>query len=147
MAIPLKSKVFPITTAINESGHLEIGGCDVSDLAGEFGTPLYVFDEATLRNQARGFMNAFGSRYENSRVVYACKAFINVGLARYFAALGLGFDIVSGGELAVLRTAGVDLSNVDFHGNNKTPGGDQGCGCVGGGALRHRQLPRVATAR
>ena len=121
MSIPLESKVFPITTAINDSGHLEIGGCDVSDLASEFGTPLYVFDEATLRNQARGFMNAFGSRYENSRVVYACKAFINVGLARYFAALGLGFDIVSGGELAVLRTAGVDLSNVDFHGNNKTP--------------------------
>ena len=55
------------------------------------------------------------------RVVYACKAFINVGLARRLAGLGLGFDVVSGGELATLRAAGVDPATVDFHGNNKTP--------------------------
>ncbi len=121
MSVPLDSKVFPITTAINDDGHLEIGGCDVTSLARDFGTPLYVFDEATLRNQAEGFLNAFRSRYANSRVVYACKAFINVPLARYIAELGLGFDVVSGGEIAVLRAAGVDLSTVDFHGNNKTP--------------------------
>ena len=121
MSVPLESKVFPITTAINDDGHLEIGGCDVTSLAHEFGTPLYVFDEATLRNQAEGFLNAFRSRYPNSRVVYACKAFINVPLARYIAGLGLGFDVVSGGEIAVLRAAGVDLATVDFHGNNKTP--------------------------
>ena len=121
MSVPLESKVFPITTAVNGDGHLEIGGCDVTSLAREFGTPLYVFDEATLRNQAEGFLNAFRSRYPNSRVVYACKAFINVPLARYIAGLGLGFDVVSGGEIAVLRAAGVDLSTVDFHGNNKTP--------------------------
>ncbi len=113
--------MFPHTTAVNDSGRLEIGGCDVADLAREFGTPLYVFDEATLRAQAEGFINAFRSRYAESRVVYACKAFINVGLARRFADLGLGFDVVSGGELAVLRAAGVDLATVDFHGNNKTP--------------------------
>ena len=121
MSVPLDSKVFPITTAINDVGHLEIGGCDVTSLARDFGTPLYVFDEATLRGQAQGFLNAFRSRYPNSRVVYACKAFINVPLARYIAELGLGFDVVSGGEIAVLRAAGVDLSTVDFHGNNKTP--------------------------
>ena len=121
MSVPLQSKVFPITTAVNGDGHLEIGGCDVTSLAREFGTPLYVFDEATLRNQAEGFLKAFRSRYPNSRVVYACKAFINVPLARYIAGLGLGFDVVSGGEIAVLRAAGVDLSTVDFHGNNKTP--------------------------
>ncbi len=121
MSVPLRSKVFPITTAVNGDGHLEIGGCDVTSLARDFGTPLYVFDEATLRNQAEGFLNAFLSRYPKSRVVYACKAFINVPLARYIAGLGLGFDVVSGGEIAVLRAAGVDLSTVDFHGNNKTP--------------------------
>ena len=121
MSVPLRSKVFPITTAVNGDGHLEIGGCDVTSLAREFGTPLYVFDEATLRNQAEGFLKAFLSRYPKSRVVYACKAFINVPLARYIAGLGLGFDVVSGGEIAVLRAAGVDLSTVDFHGNNKTP--------------------------
>lgn len=121
MSAPLDSKVFPVTAAVNPSGHLELGGCDVPALAREFGTPLYVFDEATLRRQALGFMEAFGARYSNSRVVYACKAFINIGLARYFAGLGLGFDVVSGGELATLRAAGVDLATVDFHGNNKTP--------------------------
>ncbi len=121
MATPLASKVFPRTAAVNDAGRLEIGGCDVADLVREFGAPLYVFDEATLRAQAEGFLGAFRSRYPESRVVYACKAFINVGLARYFAGLGLGFDVVSGGELAVLKAAGVDLSTVDFHGNNKTP--------------------------
>ena len=121
MSAPLPSKVFPVTAAVNDDGHLEIGGCDVADLARDFGTPLYVFDEATLHAQADGFLSAFRSRYANSRVVYACKAFINVPLARYIAGLGLGFDVVSGGEIAVLRAAGVDLSTVDFHGNNKTP--------------------------
>ncbi len=121
MSVPLQSKVFPITTAVNDDGHLEVGGCDVTALAREFGTPLYVFDEATLRNQAEGFLDAFRSRYPESRVVYACKAFINVPLARYLAGLGLGFDVVSGGEVAVLRAAGVNLAAVDFHGNNKTP--------------------------
>ena len=56
MSVPLDSKVFPITAAVNDDGHLEIGGCDVTSLAREFGTPLYVFDEATLRNQAEGFL-------------------------------------------------------------------------------------------
>ncbi len=121
MSVPYASKVFPATTAVNDAGRLEIGGCDVADLARDFGTPLYVFDEATLRGQAEGFLREFRSRYANSRVVYACKAFINVPLARYLAGLGLGFDVVSGGEAAVLRAAGADMATVDFHGNNKTP--------------------------
>ena len=121
MAVPFASKVFPSTTAVNEAGRLEVGGCDLADLAREFGAPLYVFDEATLRGQAEGFLREFRSRYANSRVVYACKAFINVPLARYLAGLGLGFDVVSGGEASVLRAAGVDMGTVDFHGNNKTP--------------------------
>ena len=116
-----QAKVFPISTAVNDAGHLVIGGCDLVDLATEFGTPLYLYDEATLRAQAQGFASAFGSRYASSKVLYACKAFINVGLARLLSANGLGFDVVSGGELAVLRTAEVPPENVYFHGNNKTP--------------------------
>ena len=146
MSVPLDSKVFPITTAINDDGHLEVGGCDVTSLAREFGTPLYVFDEATLRNQATGFLDSFRSRYPESRVVYACKAFINVPLARYLAGLGLGFDVVSGGEVAVLRAAGVDLATVDFHGNNKTPEEIAQGSRLGRRDLRDRQLPRVAPA-
>ena len=115
------SKVFPLNTTISNKNHLEIGGCSLIDLAEQFGTPLYVFDENTLRNQAEGFLSSFKNLYPNTRVVYACKAFINIPLARYFADLGLGFDVVSGGELAILKAANVDLSTVDFHGNNKTP--------------------------
>ena len=116
-----KAKIFPVSTEVNDYDHLVIGGCDLVDLAAEFGTPLYVYDEATLKAQANAFLTAFQSRHANSKVLYASKAFINVGLARMLSAQGLGFDIVSGGELAVLRAAGVPAGDVYFHGNNKTP--------------------------
>lgn len=116
-----KSKVFPRTAALNEDGHLVLGGCDSVELAAEFGTPLYVFDEDTLHNSASSFKNAFAKDYAKSEVVYASKAFINVPLARLISAYGLGFDVVSGGELAVLKVAEVDPTGVYFHGNNKTP--------------------------
>lgn len=91
------------------------------DLVHEFGTPLYVYDEATLRNNAEAYITAFQHRYQGTKIVYACKAFINQGLARLLAGYGLGFDVVSGGEIAVLRAAEVDPETVYFHGNNKTP--------------------------
>ena len=116
-----KSKIFPASAGVNAEGHLTIGGCDTLDLAQEFGTPLYVFDEATLHGITDAFQRAFREQYTASEVVYACKAFINVPLARLLAAYGLGFDIVSGGEAAVLRAAGVSPDRVYFHGNNKTP--------------------------
>jgi diaminopimelate decarboxylase len=115
------AKVFPITAEMDGAGHLRIGGCDAVALAGEFGTPLYVFDEATLEAQATGYLRDFRAAYPATQVSYACKAFINVALARKLAAWGVGFDVVSGGELALLRAAGVDLETVYFHGNNKTP--------------------------
>jgi diaminopimelate decarboxylase len=116
-----KAKVFPVSTEVNDLGHLVIGGCDITDLVSKYGTPLYVYDEATLKARAGGFIEAFGSRYSNSKVLYASKAFINVGLAKLLSAAGVGFDIVSGGELAILRAAGVPPETVYFHGNNKTP--------------------------
>ncbi|MCH7482867.1 MAG: diaminopimelate decarboxylase [Chloroflexi bacterium] len=116
-----KQKLFPLSAEDNARAHLVIGGCDLVDLAAEFGTPLYVFDEATLRAQAEGFGEAFRSLHADTTLLYACKAFINVALARLLAGYGLGFDVVSGGELALLRAAGVPLDRVYFHGNNKTP--------------------------
>jgi diaminopimelate decarboxylase len=116
-----QSKVFPISTQVNGLDHLVIGGCDLVDLVAEFGSPLYVYDEATLKAQAEAFKTAFQSRHPQSKVLYASKAFINIGLARMLSAQGLGFDIVSGGELAILRAAGVPAADVYFHGNNKTP--------------------------
>jgi diaminopimelate decarboxylase len=116
-----QSKVFPLSTQVNDFDHLVIGGCDLVDLVAEFGSPLYVYDEATLKAQAEAFKTAFQSRHPQSKVLYASKAFINIGLARMLSAQGLGFDIVSGGELAILRAAGVPAADVYFHGNNKTP--------------------------
>ena len=113
--------LFPVTTAVNERDRLTIGGCDTVELAAEFGTPLYVFDEDTLRGMCREFVAEFGARYPNSRVAYASKAFVNPAIARIVAEEGLGLDVVSGGELAVARAADVPPEGVYFHGNNKTP--------------------------
>ena len=113
--------VFPDTAATNDAGHLTLGGCDALDLAEQYGTPLYVLDEATLRSRCRQFAGAFAGRYPNSQAVYASKAYINPALARIFAEEGLGLDVVSGGELAVAVAGDVPLDRVYFHGNNKTP--------------------------
>ena len=113
--------VFPDTATANAAGHLTIGGCDAVDLAEQYGTPLYVLDEATLRARCRQFADAFAHRYSNSQAVYASKAYINPALARIFAEEGLGLDVVSGGELAVAQAGDVPLDKVYFHGNNKTP--------------------------
>ena len=113
--------VFPDTTDTNPAGHLTIGGCDAVELVEQYGTPLYVLDESTLRSRCRQFAGAFSSRYSNAQAVYASKAYINPALARIFAEEGLGLDVVSGGELAVAVAGEVPLDRVYFHGNNKTP--------------------------
>ena len=114
-------ELFPYSADVNPQDHLTIGGCDTVDLAGEFGTPLLVFDEVTLRGMCRDFVQSFTDRYADTQVLYASKAFVNAGIARVVNEEGLGLDVVSGGELAVAVAAGVDLSRVYFHGNNKTP--------------------------
>ncbi len=114
------ASLFPITARVNTSDHLAIGGCDVLDLVAEYGTPLYLFDEETLRNMCRQFVSEFERRYVGSRVLYAAKAFMNLSLTRLVKDEGLGMDVVSGGELAAAKTAGFPLSLVYFHGNNKT---------------------------
>jgi diaminopimelate decarboxylase len=90
------------------------------DLAAEFGTPLYVFDEVTLRGRCREFVGGFRERYPDSTVIYACKAFINVALAQIFKEEGLGLDVVSGGELAVAQKVDFPPERIYFHGNNKS---------------------------
>ena len=113
--------VFPETTEVSPQGRLTIGGCDALDLAREYGTPVYVLDETTLRHRCRAFVHEFQGLYPNTRVLYASKAYINPALARIFQEEGLGLDVVSGGELAVAHAAGFPLDKVYFHGNNKTP--------------------------
>jgi diaminopimelate decarboxylase len=112
--------LFPTTAEVNAAGHLVLGGCDTVELAAELGTPLYVFDEETLRMMCREFVGEFTSRYADTTVAYASKAFVNPALARLVHEEGLGLDVVSGGELAVAKAAGVPMSDIYFHGNNKS---------------------------
>lgn len=114
-----KIQVFPITAKANAKGHLVIGGCDVPEMAEQLGTPLYIFDEATLRHMCTEFKREFTRRYTNSQVIYACKAYINPYLARLLKEEGLGLDVVSGGEMAVAKAADFPPDRIYFHGNNK----------------------------
>ena len=112
--------LFPKATRVNDQGHLMIGGCDTVELAAEFGTPLYLFDEQHLRNKCAEFVNEFGQRYAGTTVIYACKAFINRAMALLFNEEGLGLDVVSGGELGIARSVDFPPEKVYFHGNNKS---------------------------
>jgi len=115
----LRISLFPQTTQV-ESNHIILGGCDTVALAGEYGTPLYVFDEATLRAKCADYRKEFARRYADSLVIYAAKAFINRALAQVFMEEGLGLDVVSGGELSIARSVDFPMAMVYFHGNNKS---------------------------
>jgi diaminopimelate decarboxylase len=113
--------LFPLTAEVSKQGHICIGGCDVVDLTKEFGTPLYLFDESTLRHKCREFKEEFCKHYLDTLVIYASKAFLNKAVALIFKEEGLGLDVVSGGELSVAHSVDFPLDKVYFHGNNKTP--------------------------
>lgn len=119
MSFP-NASLFPHTAEVSSQGNLILGGCDTVQLAAEFGTPLYVFDEVTLREKCREFVGGFQERYPDSTVIYACKAFINVSLAHLLKEEGLGLDVVSGGELAVAQRVDFPPERIYFHGNNKS---------------------------
>ncbi|NLM95384.1 MAG: diaminopimelate decarboxylase [Firmicutes bacterium] len=108
------------TMGINGRGHLEIGGCDVVDLAARFGTPLYVFDEELIRGQCRAYQKAFARHYPHSRTIYAGKAFLTLAMCRLIAQEGLCLDVVSGGELYTALAADFPRERIYFHGNNKS---------------------------
>ncbi len=117
---PALQPIFPRTASLSTEGHLTIGGCDAVGLAREYGTPLYVFDELELRESMRAYRRAFEARHDHVRVLYASKAYLAPWIAAIAREEGLGFDAVSGGELAVLLAAGVPGDAVDLHGNNKS---------------------------
>ena len=100
--------------------HLVIGGSDVIELAVNFGTPLYIYDETTLRQQCTEFRTEFARHYPDSEVIYADKAFLNPALVRILKDEGLGLDCVSAGEISIAREAGFPLHRAFFHGNNKS---------------------------
>ncbi len=106
---------------INAAGHLEIGGCDAVELAKEYGTPLYVMDEAFIRQNCRTYRDAFRSAYPESEVIYASKVFSTRAICQLVKEEGLGLDIVSAGELFTALSVGFPAERMYFHGNNKTP--------------------------
>ena len=112
--------LFPPASEVNDRDHLVVGGCDIVELAAEFGTPLYLFDEASLREKSQEFKHEFGSRYANTTVVYSCKAFVNKALLMLLQEEGIGLDVVSGGELGIARSVNFPMEQVYFAGNNKS---------------------------
>lgn len=115
----VNQKIWPDSATI-QAGHMQIGGCDTVALAAEYGTPLYLLDEATLRGAMRAYQQAFAATGLSFRVHYASKALLNTALAQIVAQEGLGLDVVSGAELLVARRAGLPLAYVHLHGNAKT---------------------------
>jgi diaminopimelate decarboxylase len=114
------SHVYPLGSRLNERGRLEVGGCDVVELAAEFGTPAYVYAEDDMRARARTFLEAFRARTERFEVIYAGKAFPCTAVFRLFAEEGLSADVASGGELHLALAAGMDPARLYMHGNNKS---------------------------
>ncbi len=106
---------------VNSDGHLTIGGCDTTKLAEEFGTPLYVMDENTVRTTIRSYVSSFKKFYNgNGMPLYASKALSCKELCRIANEEGIGLDVVSGGEIYTALQAGFPMEKVHFHGNNKT---------------------------
>ncbi len=108
------------TLKINEQGHLAIGGADCVALAEKYGTPLYVMDEEHIRTVCRGYKKLLDTRYANSRILYASKAFAALAVYGIVHSEGLGADVVSGGELYTALKGGMPAEEIYFHGNNKS---------------------------
>jgi diaminopimelate decarboxylase len=116
----LHGGIYPDTAGRGPRGHLTIGGCDVTELATEFGTPLFIYDEQTLRGQCRAYKQALADAYPDSEVIYASKALSCRAMCELVKQEGLSLEVSSGGELMAALLAGFPTERVYFHGNYKT---------------------------
>ncbi len=113
--------LFPQTARVEGDGHLWVGGCDTVSLVTQFGTPLYLFDEVTLRSNCQTYVAALAEAYPAAgEVAYAGKAGLSLAWLDILAEEGLGLDVVSGGEMYLAQQAGFPPHRVHFHGNNKS---------------------------
>ncbi len=113
--------ILPLTAQVNHRDCLEIGGCDVTKLVAQFGSPLYVLDEASLRTACRQYRDGWQKYYPGeSLVIYASKAWSCLAICAIADSEGLGIDVVSGGEIITALKAGVSADKIYFHGNNKS---------------------------
>ena len=127
-ALPLQDvrspnqQLMPLTATVNESDHLEIGGCDVKQLVEQFGSPLYILDEQTVRVACQQYRQSFEQYYPGeSLVIYASKAWNCLAMCALIQSEGIGIDVVSGGELYTALSAGMSPEKIYLHGNNKAP--------------------------
>jgi len=134
-------------------GVLEIAGLDVAAIVAEYGTPVYVVDEADARSRARGVRESFNREFarigSSAKVYYAGKAFLTTEVARWMIADGLNIDVCSGGELAVALAAGIEPARLGLHGNNKSVAEIDRAVSVGIGAIvldSLIEIERVANA-
>jgi diaminopimelate decarboxylase len=114
-------QLLPLTARVNNDDSLEIGGCDITTLVQQFGSPLYILDEETLRVACRQYRDTFRRYYQGeSQVLYASKAWNCLAICALVASEGLGIDVVSGGELYTALSADVNPEKIYLHGNNKS---------------------------
>lgn len=108
------------TMTINPKNHLEIGGVDTVDLVEKYGTPIYVYDIARIKEQIQAFKSVFQERNTSAQVAYASKAFSCLAMYQLLAKEDVSLDVVSGGELYTAMKAGFPSERIHFHGNNKS---------------------------
>ena len=113
--------IAPISSEIDESEKLVVGGCQLSELAKKYGTPLYVFDELSLRTACKTYISSLKKYYPgDSLPLYASKANSSLAICAVISSEGLGLDAVSAGELLTALKGGIKGKNIVFHGNNKS---------------------------
>ena len=108
------------TSKINENGNLSIGSVDTVELAKEYKTPLYVMDQELIETTIDKMKESFKSSRFNTKIAYAGKAFLTMGMIKLVDSKGLDLDVVSGGEMYTAYKAGFPMEKVHLHGNNKT---------------------------
>jgi diaminopimelate decarboxylase len=114
-------QLLPLSARISQTNTLTVGGCDILDLVEQFGSPLYILDEQTLRTACQQYRQFLGQYYPgSSQVLYASKAWNCMAVCAVVASEGIGLDVVSGGELYTGVAAGVNPQNIYLHGNNKS---------------------------
>ncbi len=145
--------LLPLTAGVNEKDHLVVGGCDVTELVKEFGSPLYILDEESLRTACQQYQGALEQHYGGEALaIYASKAWNCLAVCAIVKSEGMGIDVVSGGELYTALQAGFDTQKIYFHGNNKSreelaQAVEMGCNVVADNWLELRTLAELAKAQ
>ncbi|WNM26663.1 diaminopimelate decarboxylase [Demequina capsici] len=142
------SAVWSRTVERSDDGALRVGGCDVRDLAGQYGTPLYIVDEVDMRARAAAFRDhftaAFGRHGARCDVFYASKSFLSSRVARWMLDEDLNMDVASGGELEIALRGGMPPARIALHGNNKSDAEIERALKVGVGRLVVDSLDEIA---